>query len=79
MHKEIEVLWPGINFPRIKSVLVGCCYSPPSSNHNYLEAIDEMLDKVCELNMEVMLTGDLNIIFLQQHLMLLTTGCYGFR
>ena len=50
-----------MNLPHIKPILVGCCYRPPSSDQHYLEAMGEMLDKVCELNMEIVFTGDINI------------------
>ena len=40
---------------------MGCCYRSPRSKHNYSEAICEILDTVCELNSEVVSTGDLNI------------------
>ena len=54
----------GFNLPHIKPILVGCCYRPPSSDQHYLEAMGEMLDKVCELNMEIVFTGDINIDWL---------------
>lgn len=60
MCKEIEVLWLQINLPYIKSILLGCCYRPPSSNRNYLDDMGKNLDKVCELNMEVVFMGDMN-------------------
>ena len=63
MCKEIEVLWLQINLPYIKSILLGY-YRPPSSNHNYLDDMGKNLDKVCELNMEVVFMGNMNIDWL---------------
>lgn len=62
MCNELEVLWLQLNLPHVKPILVGCCYRPPGSNHKYLEDMGEMLNKVCELNMEVVFLGDLLIL-----------------
>lgn len=67
MYDEIEVLWLQINLLHTKPILVGCCYRPPSSDRQYLEAMGKMLDKVCELNMETVFTGDINIDWLSSN------------
>jgi len=59
--KEVEVLWLEIKLPYIKSILMGCCYRPPSATILYLDNICKMLDKVCDTNYELFFLGDFNI------------------
>lgn len=48
----------------VKTIFIGSCDQPPASSISYLESIGKMLDKVCDLDMEVVFTGDLNINWL---------------
>lgn len=64
MPVEVEVLWLQVHLPQQKDMLVGCCYRPPNAHISYMDNISNMLDKVCDLNVEVILTGDLNVDWL---------------
>lgn len=67
MHFRIEVLWLQIHLPHLKSILVGCCYRPPSANSIYLDTICKMLDYSSTLGHETYFMGDINIDWFSQN------------
>ena len=52
MLKTFEVKWLQVHLPHLKPILVGSCYRPPSANSQYLDNMSEMLDNVCDLNID---------------------------
>ena len=64
-HPELEVLWVEICPSPIKfngrihqSLLVGCCYRPPSSTNIFYQYLESVLDKAAET--DIVLLGDFN-------------------
>jgi hypothetical protein len=61
MSSVIEVLWLQVHLAHLKSLLLGCCYRPPTVLTVSINNMCEMLDSVCDVNREVYFLGDLNI------------------
>ena len=61
MCDEMEAIWIQVHLPHLKPLLIGCCYRPPNARINYLDDICVMFDKVCDLDYEIHILGDLNI------------------
>lgn len=81
MSSAVEALWLQVHLPHLKPLLLGCCYRPPSSDSQHLDNLCEMIDKVCDVNREIYLLGDLNINFLssgcplKKKLLTVTNAC----
>ena len=63
MLNTVEVICLQVHLPRLKPILVGSCYRPPSANCQYLNNICDMLDNVCDIR-EVYFLGHFNFDWL---------------
>ena len=61
MNLVVEALWLQIHLPHIKSILVGRCHGPPSSNVQYTDDICTVLQKATHADRQIYFLGDLNI------------------
>lgn len=66
MTPNLELLWLQVHIPHSKSLLIACCYRPPSAECAYLDELYGVMDKGCISGFEVYFVGDLNIDWLSQ-------------
>ena len=59
----LKLYWLQVHLPHLKPILVGSCYRP-SANSQCLDNMCEMLDNVCDINIELDFLGDLTIDWL---------------
>lgn len=53
----LESLWVKVHLPHLKPVLIGCCYSPPGTNVQYLNDLCVLIDRVTDVNGDIFLLG----------------------
>lgn len=61
MQSDIEALWLQVHLKHLKPILIGCGYSPPGANYEYLDKMCETLDSACSTNLELYFMADMNI------------------
>ena len=64
-HPELQLFWVEIYPSSIQfnglihqSLLVGCCYRPPSSTNIFYQYLESVIDKAAEI--DIVLLGDFN-------------------
>ena len=62
MDSSKEMIWVKLKTDHVEPFLLACLYRAPSvSQKDYFSDITEILVKACNLNMEIVLMGDLNV------------------
>ena len=56
----VEALWVEIKPKNSKAILIGTIYRPPRSSCEYQSMIEQMVSRVSDLNVELIVLGDLN-------------------
>ena len=56
--RDLELIWIDILLTRKRSILLGCCYRPPSSTSDFYNKLESSLENVADK--DVILLGDFN-------------------
>ena len=56
--RDLELIWIDILLTRKRSILLGCCYRPPSSTSDFYNKLESSLENLADRN--VILLGDFN-------------------
>jgi exonuclease III len=60
----IDALWIQVQYPNYSPILVATIYRPPSSDNQWLDTFESMMDTAYAENKEMILTGDFNLLTL---------------
>ena len=53
MSDSLESLWVKVHLPHPKPVLIGCRYSPPGTDVQYLNNLFVLINRVADVNMNI--------------------------